>query len=408
MADDIDVKYESDVDINELSNYHKTRQAPYQSARYTHDVLDTLGGIDKIVSDYITLTQSQHASIGLDPAQINQLHTSISTKLTAQDAEEDFDRTKLVYRFHTFNAGLYWLCQSQEKRDQTIHFIYEYVYNWITIAVAIVCLSTYSICWQYSASFITYDSIDGDTGSDTFFGIGIVVWVLANLWAFLLTLSLNRRAFVMLIQTFEFWVKVLYSISGSVFSFYIEHEPSRRTNKFILQVVVRVLFRTFFIFLVILMSSMDALPIGRKKQIFLCVIASCAITLLAITNTYGFYDNLLQDKSIFITSYMDIPTYTMRNSSYRIVALFFWKQTALSFFRTEKCISIKYTPFVEWIHDEHVNKDANKKQMDKALELDPEFEQKQKVEIEMVASIDSTEIRSTEPKDDDESDSDGQ
>ena len=134
---------------------------------------------------------------------------------------------------------------------------------------------------------------------------------------------------------------------GSIFSFYIAYTlKSDGLNP--LQLCVRVLFRIFFTLLVILMSSMDALPLHRKKKIVLGLIGSIAMTILAITVTVQFYEEL--EKRIIITDDVVISTYTLRNSAYRIVALFFWKQTIFSYFRKEKCILLKYTPYVKWIY----------------------------------------------------------
>ena len=133
---------------------------------------------------------------------------------------------------------------------------------------------------------------------------------------------------------------------GSVFSFYITYKLRADVNP--LQLCVRVLFRILYIFLVILMSGMDALPLDRWKKIILGAVGSMALTVLSITVTVQFYQEL--EQTIIISEDIVISTYTLRNSAYRIVAIFFWKQTIFSFLRKEKCILITYTPFIKWIN----------------------------------------------------------
>eukprot|EP01083_Nonionella_stella_P022812 63069_1 len=325
----------------------------------------------------MSLTKAQRDMIHLSSAQIDVMGQMMCT---------DNGQMKLIHKFKRSEAGLYWLCKSQERRNKTAAFIENYVYDWITIAVFIVSITIYSFCWQYSDDFLDYNEIDGDHGTNTFFAFGIIIWVCANVWIFLCILSLNQNAFLLLLRTFEFWIKVGYSLLASVLSFYIEYDPDVsyvRLN--ILQMTVRVLFRLFFLFLVIVMSSMDALPIqNRNKQIALCFVASGAITILYFTNAVEFYDSLMES-NIKVTSYFSVPANTLKNSSYRLVALFFWKQTVLSFLRAapkntniEKCILIQETPFIQWILDSEEGDDQTEpKQHESAVEMNQMMNQQE-------------------------------
>ena len=223
------------IDIDILQNANNQIQAGNEISDM--QVLHELGGINKILSVFISLTKTNHGKFSLRPDQIDKLydiiasssnidnynihnnHTLSSTSpvspvsvLSVQPApstgkeidpdQMDFRDQRLVYSFETWNAGLYWVCKSQKKRDKVFRFINNKVYHWWTILFMISMVVIFAGVWQYSDSVFDLQTIDGQEGSDTFFGFCVFILLLANLWIFFLILSLNRRAFLMLLRMF--------------------------------------------------------------------------------------------------------------------------------------------------------------------------------------------------------------
>ena len=128
---------------------------------------------------------------------------------------------KLTYTFRSDNAGLYWVCKSQKKRDKVMKIINHWVYNWWVILFMIVVVVILSSLWQYSDSVFDLETIDGQKGSDAFFGFATFALLVANMWSLLLMLSLNRRAFVMLLSMF------VYSHSVKTYIYIVDWNDSR-------------------------------------------------------------------------------------------------------------------------------------------------------------------------------------
>ena len=101
-----------------------------------------------------------------------------------------------------------------------------------------------------------------------------------------------------------------------------------------------------------LLSVLDGLQFKRSmRAIFGCIIS---IFYTFFTIYYGFYHNTDNDVKIKVYKNNFVSIQSILSSSAQILALFFWRQTILSVFRTERCSLITYSPFIKWERNNNI------------------------------------------------------
>eukprot|EP00483_Globobulimina_turgida_P006376 UN06386 len=111
------------------------------------------------------------------------------------------------------------------------------------------------------------------------------------------------------------------------------------------------LWRVFGLTMTVIVSSVDALPIhGRKVQTFLglcAVVATTTITVYWYVTAWEFKQETDEKKLLFNVSLKELAS--MRNALGITLALFFLKQSVFSYTKGDRCISINYSPKINWI-----------------------------------------------------------
>eukprot|EP00483_Globobulimina_turgida_P010800 UN10821 len=188
-----------------------------------------------------------------------------------------------------------------------------------------------------------------------------VMWMFVIPWLILLFLSVNIKAFKMITKSFDFWFKVVYMIIFVVTRFiYIQYisihvETSRRN---IFWFIYDALYGFVRLFTILLWSSLDALQLPLYIKIYLGLLIAIVYSLNALFITL-FAESNGDDSIIHIGNSISISLISYIESSIRIVAIFMWKQTILSILKKNRCILIKYSPFIQWFDNDKSKSKSN-------------------------------------------------
>ena len=173
-------------------------------------------------------------------------------------------------------------------------------------------------------------------------------------------LSVNKRCFKLVIQSFDFWIKLFYflqfRIAYMVYYYaltdpeqWVRYQMESGSIAYKLEIFLDSLRAVAFLLVVLLIISVDALQIKSWQKISGCVAAGVLFSFIAIS--YTFYTDIWgNDNSIIHIKSLDlsISASSMMASSLQILSIFVWKQVLLSIFKRNRCILIRYSPYIKW------------------------------------------------------------
>eukprot|EP01084_Bolivina_argentea_P053581 98362_1 len=168
-----------------------------------------------------------------------------------------------------------------------------------------------------------------------------------------LLLTVNKAAIKILIKTFEFWLKIYYAIIYCIFFFAMIPSYYRNiANYGPLHIIADLLVLGFALpIAVTVISSWD----GHHKN--RCAKITFPAIIAFIFSAYGFYiqfGSLSTGDTSIITIYKSIQLsgLSIRINAAKVLSIFIWKQTLLSYFRSDKAVLIKIHPILEWRESE--------------------------------------------------------
>eukprot|EP01084_Bolivina_argentea_P036479 67493_1 len=240
------------INIDTLPEYHEQRTLNNVKNQYhTHNIVNVLGGIDTILTDYINITKQSNNNISLNEHQIQQIYQIISntdTLLTnTTNINENNSKLDVVYYFDQTNNFLYSLF------GYTIADKIEYIwYN--TYIVAVLMISS-AIWYGVNVSFPKVNS------SSSYFFAEIAFASIIYIYMLLVMLSVNKTAFYGTIKTFDFYIKSYYIIAVTIaLNLYWKSINEYKNVK-----LIDNLQRTVMVLLIMTFSIVDGLNISWKK-----------------------------------------------------------------------------------------------------------------------------------------------
>ena len=102
---------------------------------------------------------------------------------------------------------------------------------------------------------------------------------------------------------------------------------------------------------------MDGLQWPLKSKFALGFCVASVYSILAFFGTFYWKDDA--KTVIQIADSMKIELVSMRTSSYRVLAIFLWKQTIMSVWKKSQATIICYLPYIEWKSTESGSFDFN-------------------------------------------------
>eukprot|EP01083_Nonionella_stella_P211804 765397_1 len=330
-----------------VQQLHK-EQASINQINNTKQILELVelfGGIENVLSTYLhsnDVALSNHQLLRIQemmtvPIPFQQKNkTKTLTKLKQDDNKMAEDGNFVRFTFNVNNSYLHSMF-TEKNVTKMINIVFNRFYTLFVIAsyFAMWALKRqYGRPWQYNMCSMI---------------IRVFFWIIPMS---ICILSFNKVAFKLVINSFDFWIKVIYAIMlGGARCIYQRHQMElmgRDTYDVIFERGVGVICT---IFIVIFVSSFDAQALLHIKW---KVIMSIILAISFSFNSFSYEFLESDDVDLVIPIKATNTSFSMHSflaSCTRILAIFIWKQ-AFIIYRSKmqnKCVSIRVRPYIEWI-----------------------------------------------------------
>eukprot|EP01084_Bolivina_argentea_P272846 464635_1 len=314
----------------------------------TDDLIAVIGGIDIILSHYLAASMTNKAKHStLNNIQLQQIYEILSKcnkKLIVKELKEEHTN-ELIFHFNKDHTYLHLLFGVYANK-----IIHSFIYNKSFLYPMFIIANIGFL--QFFHGYIP----------DFFILIpAFVMWGIVFPWLILLVLSVNTKAFKMIVKSFDFWIKMLYMLLYTVTRFvYIHYYATNISEgrRHILWFIYDTIYASVRIIVILIWSSLDALQLPLYIKIYLGLLISIIYSLNALFISLYAQSNG-DDSIIHLTDSIAISLISYCESSIRIVAIFLWKQTLMSILKRNRCILIKYSPFIQWFDSTNIEIQMN-------------------------------------------------
>ena len=295
------------------------------------NVIKILGGIDTILQ--IHLHQQQLPSLSTDQLQqLNNILLSIdnnNTKLQSSQTSVLIASTSETLLHRIFKL-------------QTALKIMDILFSkYMTCLIGILW-----IIWIIDWSLLTYaPSTQTKTTSLSYIWPWIFVPIFMP-YATLVCLSMNMSIAKQILLTFEFWFKLLYYVR-----FWVCHILTvvmyQENFTFIYVLNQQFQHLSFFLFVTIY-GVVDGLNISFGYKVIVLTLGSVYATAAAIFHTFRTFDNDVYKTFVIFGQQYTADLNAFMGSSWRILAIFMWKQTILSMYKPDVATSLFKSVKIVW------------------------------------------------------------
>ena len=317
----------------------RSRKDNYNNDHQHRELSNILGGIDNILMMVLSSD-----NVELNNHQLSQLHQRLISKQIIKESnangQEIQGQIEYTHCFIQSNTFLH-LVFGRNYGQKLFNFIYS---PYLIYSIYIGCFITYILHIYFR-----------------FFMVSIPLYIIITVWIIFILLSINRKAFKLTIETFTFWIKILYTLRFIIATLIVRYDHFYIASRCIMN-----------FWWVLLYSFIDGLQLP-----FLFVI------LLGINFAAHFswiYIAISLNKTYLpvIDQYIDIDfsrfglktsfsLLSMVQGAALILALFFWRAIILKIVhrKSKKCVIIRSTPYYKWSKDATINN--NEQQMNQIM-----------------------------------------
>eukprot|EP01083_Nonionella_stella_P037214 101456_1 len=302
-----------------------------------------LGGTGNLLT---FLLSSESDSVHLNNDQLNQINTIITNTKpitsTTQDIEDDHI-AQLMQIYDTDTGREFTYCFS--SNNSFLQYVFGYdraikIYN--------IVHSKYMVIW-FALSLVFYFA----ASKGGFVVARIVIMIETVIILIFAILSLNRKCMVMILQTFDFWLKILYNTQVIVTNWAV---ASAYNTLGTLGIVELFFFSTWMMVLLLFVASLDASNVSIYFKMPAAFLPAFGCTVRSLRNRLSASD---KDVELIVLG-LTFSCNDLLHDAYQIMAIFFWKQFILTVIRKRRCVLIKYSPFLQWRESEDGgNKDSH-------------------------------------------------
>ena len=268
------------------------------------------------------------------------LPLDIETPIDQSVNQNSWNENKIVYYFNEKHNYLY-ACFGKKYGERINRFIHGSVVKIYILIVGIIWFLlpwiTNSYTWsnQYTIIYPIY----------TIFIFGISFLCYGILWL----LSSNIMACKLIYCSFEFWFKIYLMIQNAVLTtvmwtrFYLTiSQKSYEYNVY--WYCISILSENMCLIIIVLIaSSFDAINIDKKWQIFFSGL--CGLIILYLSIYYLIFAEYIW---MFNIGIIKISINELNSTSLRILAVFLFKQSILTWINKDKSVLIICKPYIEW------------------------------------------------------------
>ena len=311
--------YNDSIDANYLLQKHQSFIDNHKSLN-TDKLIEILGGPDAILQHYLSTNNS--STLNREQLQL------IDILLTPTDNNHNQSHAPILI-LSPKNTFMHKCCK-QRIADTIGRILFS------KIMLFFLCIL---------GLFILVNVIFYPNGIGQFWNtsheIGFCMFFLCS---FLVMLSLNRTATKFVINTFEFWFKMFYVIRYWICTWlYWWHEDKTLS-------IFNIAATAMVAIVVFLFCLLDALNVSLRSKIILLFIVSSLWSVWAYQWTlFAFSITYIVDIHFWNGHILHLEVLGLIASSFRIIAIFAWKQTFYTLFRSSKSTLIKKAVKIIWI-----------------------------------------------------------
>ena len=329
----------------------------------TIQIVNILGGIDNILTNYL----SETSNISISSHELNELHQIISPTTTLQtptikhkdhiasiissaSSSSSFISNSLNFNMEVPEKNLYLTLNEHETYLYTLFGadkaskIMSVIHSQIMGIFILILVISNAIIVTLNDSILKYITITILCG---------FIW---TPYVILWSLSVNRKAFKLILKSFEFWLKVIYAfIYGSLHVWYDIGYDSDHTdsNVFTFKLIAGIANSIIGLPLgVICISLLDASNMRKIWKVLLSITCASVLSVGCILDTLYEFGNI-NHAIVTITNGVQFSLLSAVAHALRIVCIFFWKQAILSLrlMKYDKSVLIRYAPNIRWFKD---------------------------------------------------------
>ena len=321
-----------DPSKSRIYQLHQTQLMNGNNERNMRKLVEILGGIDQILSDYL----KPDSNMILSNDQLQAIENIIESKPSETNVADD--KQSIVYTFNKSNTFLHSIFGLQ-RGNKILNLIFNKLL-WIIMALANVMAYIFSVMLEFDSFPIL---------------ICIMLMLIGNVIVLIfILLSVNRNLFNRSIKHFVFWFKTLTVIQTltitTIIELVYEKEELWSTGY---GIVLTFCMRLFGILCVIIFSSIDGYAASRGFKFIFGLGMSLLYTKIAV---YATFNAKLVPAEIQISSALNISLRSIQASGYRVLSIFLWRQTILTMIKKDKCVNIRHSPSIKWIESQRYHR----------------------------------------------------
>ena len=245
--------------------------------------------------------------------------------------QEDIDKNK--HYFEEKDTFLYSIL-SHDKADKMT----KWVWNRYTIGF----VSVITTLWYFPSVFVRLSEF-----SNTFWIIEIVWFSLVFIYFIIILLTVNKKAFWIIIRSFDLWIKLYacFKIIVASIIYYPSVESQLYSKK---SYSIFLFYRVDTTLIIILFSFIDGFHASYRNFLVFGFILSGLFSMDSIRWTF---DNR-PEYNIYVDDNHSLSLVSQISSATRILSIFLWKQTIkLAWNRDKSAIVIKGSAKIKWDTD---------------------------------------------------------
>eukprot|EP01084_Bolivina_argentea_P269051 457146_1 len=315
----------------------------------TLNIVSALGGIDIILTHI--LESDYHV---LDKNKLTRLNQILTTPIKYQQKHKISTLTKIN---NNPNDNIGGFCYTFDENKTYLHLLFK---NNLQIANRLIFLIRNKMVNIFMIIFILlwlitmyYLNVVAPTAALI---VTLTNWFLLMPYTIIWVLSFNRNAFGLIIRCFEFWFKLFYATFTIILLFIYTFNMSDTNHNInstytILVIIVFIQWVITFGVSLLIISAGDAITLGSKFKIISATLQAISCTTLSVW--YECFEDSKNDYVIYIPrTNSSISFQSIIASGFQIIAIFMWKQAIVTYFnnRKEKCVLIRYSPYIKWIN----------------------------------------------------------
>ena len=328
-----------------------TASGPLDSNEDCNELTEALGGAHNILT---MILRSQ--DIQLNDHQLIKIHNIIKTKTKILPANVTQNDMKQIHEDECPQEWTYCF----DKDNTYLHTIFgqDYGQKIFDIVYCKKSVTTLIICLVFS--WISYPIFHYLNMHILRYIIGDIIYCISIPLTIFILLSANRKCFRLTLESFDFWLKLFYflqfEVAQIVYYYTIidsseweDYQIEPGSVEYKLDVSLYSLRSIQILLLAIGFISLDALQWKLWTKISAGIGIGILFTIDAIQYTF-FSDLYGNDNSVIHIQSLDvsISVISVMASAMQILSIFIWKQVILSIIKKNRCILIKYSPYIRW------------------------------------------------------------